>query len=270
MSLAYLKIIRPLNGIMAAIAVWIGVLVASGNYIPDLLTIFGMLTVFLISSAGMIVNDIADIKIDAINKPNRPLPSGKITKKKAYVYAALLFIIGNILAFLTNNYTLLGIAIVASVLLIAYAWKLKKVLFAGHVAISLMVALTFIYGGVIAENYFPTLILAILAFLSNIGREIYKSIEDVMGDKSANIVSIPIKFGVLKAKLFAAIFMYAAIIVSPVPYILGIFGQIYLFFVIVADIIFFSATIVPSKYGSKLCKIAMLIALVSYIVGALV
>jgi geranylgeranylglycerol-phosphate geranylgeranyltransferase len=269
MSLEYLKILRPLNGLMSAVAVWIGVIVAGGALVPDLLAIFGMLTVFLISSGGMIANDIADIQIDAINKPKRPLPSGKIKKGAAYAYGIALYAVGNFLAYLTNNYTLFAIAIIATVLLTLYAWKLKKVIFAGHFTVSLMVALTFMYGGVIVDNIFPVLILAILAMLSNIGREIYKSIEDVMGDKSANVISIPIKFGVLKAKFIGALFIYAAIIISPIPYILGIFGQVYLFFVIVADIIFFSATIIPTRYSAKLCKIAMLIALISYVVGAL-
>lgn len=269
MSFAYLKILRPLNGLMSAVAVWIGVIVAGGEIIPDLLVIFGMLTVFLISSGGMIANDIADIQIDAINKPKRPLPSGKIKKGSAYAFGILLYIIGNFLAYLTNNLALFAIAITATVLLTLYAWKLKKVIFAGHFVVSLMVALTFIYGSVVADNLFPVMILALLAMISNIGREIYKSIEDVMGDKSANIISIPIKFGVLRAKLVGAIFIYASIIISPIPYILGIFGQVYLFFVIVADILFFSATIVPTRYSAKMCKIAMLIALLSYVVGAL-
>ncbi|MEM7819216.1 MAG: UbiA family prenyltransferase [Candidatus Aenigmatarchaeota archaeon] len=266
--ISYIQIIRPLNGIMSSIAVWIGTIIAGMDFIPELKVIFGMLAVFLISSAGMVVNDIADINIDKINRPKRPLPTGKITKNKAIIYAIILFIVGNIIAFIIGE-SLFYIAIIASVLLILYAAKLKKIIMLGHIVISILVALTFVFGGVIAGNYFITLPLALLAFLSNVGREIYKSIEDVMGDKSVNIDTLAIRFGVLKAKIIASIFLFVAIGFSFLPYVIGILGSIYLFFVIIADIIFLGAIISPVRYSAKICKIAMFIALIAFIVGVL-
>jgi len=263
----YLEIIRPVNGVMAAIAVWIGTIVAGAGFAPSDFTMLGMVAVFLISSAGMIVNDIFDINIDRINRPERPLPSGRLSRKNAYTFAALLFVIGNALSYLINSNVLL-IAIFASVILVAYAARLKKIMMAGHVGISLLVALTFVYGGFISGNYIVTIPLALLAFLSNIGREVFKSIEDVLGDKKSGVETLAARYGIFKARMVASIFIIVAVILSFLPYAMNILGVVYLFFVLIADIAFLVSLVVPVKYSSNICKIAMIIALVAFIAGA--
>ena len=75
----YFHILRPVNAVMAAIAVWIGTLVAGAGFVPTDFTILGMIAVFLITGAGMVINDIFDIKADRINRPDRPLASGRMT-----------------------------------------------------------------------------------------------------------------------------------------------------------------------------------------------
>jgi len=201
--LGYLSLVRPLNGAMAAIATWTGAIVAGFPIgYTNMLTfplspvLLAMISVFLISSGGMAINDYFDAEIDKLNKPKRPIPSGKIKKKSALAFSIMLFVSGIAAAYFINA-NALGVAAFAAVLLIAYAAKLKKVIMAGHVSVSLLVGLTFIYGGIAAGNYIPALMMALLAVLSNTAREIYKSIEDVMGDKKHNVTSLPIKLGVL-------------------------------------------------------------------------
>ena len=272
--LGYLSLVRPLNGAMAAIATWTGAIVAGFPIgYTNMLTfplspvLLAMISVFLISSGGMAINDYFDAEIDKLNKPKRPIPSGKIKKKSAMAFSIILFVSGIAAAYFINT-NALGVAAFAAVLLIAYAAKLKKVIMAGHVSVSLLVGLTFIYGGIAAGNYIPALMMALLAVLSNTAREIYKSIEDVMGDKKHNVTSLPIKLGVLKAKMIANAFVIASVIFSFAPFILGTFGQLYLFFVVIADIGFISAVIAPVRYSAKICKLSMIIALMAFIAAA--
>ncbi len=266
--LPYIEIIRPLNGLMTAAAVWIGSIVAGGSTVPTQPVILAMLSAFLISGAGMVINDYYDINIDKINKPNRPLPSGKIKPRQALSYSALLFLAGIAISYFVNINEL-AVAVVVSVLVYVYSARLKKTMLVGHLIISLLVALSFVYGGLAVNNYFPTLLMAFLAFLSNMGREIFKTIEDVMGDKKYDADTLPIKFGVLKTKAFASVFVIAAVLFSFVPYFLGTFGQIYLFFVVIADISFIAAAIAPVSYSAKICKIAMIIALLAFFAAAI-
>jgi geranylgeranylglycerol-phosphate geranylgeranyltransferase len=266
--IAYIEVLRPLNCAMAALAVYIATIVAGAGFYPSDLVIYGMAVVFVICGAGMIINDYFDLEIDRINRPDRPLPSGRLKKNIALAYAVALFAIGVILAYMINVYTLY-LSIFASLLLILYPAVLKKIILVGHLAISLLVALTFAFGGFIVMNYMPTLLLAFLAFLSNTGREVYKSIEDVLGDKKLGINSLPMKYGVIKAKTIASVFIIFAIIFSFVPFLLGTFGYVYLLFVVVADIIFLVAILLPTRFSAKACKIAMLIALVAFLLGGI-
>ncbi len=265
--LPYIKLIRPANGVMSVIAVWLGALLAGGAVIPTQQIIYGMAAVFLISGAGMVVNDIFDIEIDRHNRPNRPLPSGRVSPTKAKIYAAVLFIAGNAFGLILGR-TELYITLLATVLLILYAWKLKKVIFIGHVAVSFLVALSFFFGGLIQGDFFAPLWLGLLAFLANMGREIYKTIDDMLGDKKAGVNSIALRLGVIKTKNAASGFIFAAVLLSFIPYVLGSMKEVYLFFVIIADIAFIAAVGSPVKYSSKLSKIAMTIALIAFILGS--
>lgn len=267
MALAYLKIMRPLNGVMSVVAVWIGALIAGAPIEPGTGLILGFISVFLISGGGMAINDYFDAEIDKLNRPNRPIPSGKMSRRAAVAYSALLFILGIAASFFIG-YDALIVATISSALLIAYAAHLKKTILMGNLVISGLVALTFVYGGVIFNNYAPVLPLALLAFLSNTAREIYKTIDDALGDQKYDVNSLAIRMGVTNARVIANIFIIVAIIFSFVPYFLGMLGMPYLFFVIMADIIFLATTIAPVAYGSKLVKVAMLVALLAFFVGA--
>ncbi len=265
--LAYLKILRPLNGLMSVIAVWIGSLLAGYPLMPRMEILLGFISVFFVSGGGMVINDFFDIEIDKLNKPNRPLPSGKISRHTAVWYSAILFLVGVSAAFMIG-YDALIIAVISAGLLIAYAASIKKTILVGNLVISGLVALTFIFGGIIANNYTPVLPLALLAFLSNVAREIYKTIDDALGDQKYDVNSVAIKLGVKNARMIANIFLIVAVIFSFVPYFLGLLGMVYLFFVIIADIIFLATAVVPVAYSSKLVKIGMLVALISFIAGA--
>ncbi|HIG97744.1 MAG TPA: UbiA family prenyltransferase [Candidatus Aenigmarchaeota archaeon] len=262
----YLKLMRPLNGIMSVIAVWIGTLIAGAALVPDNGIFFGMVAVFLISGGGMAINDFFDVEIDKLNKPNRPLASGKISKRAALVFSGVLFIVGNAAAYMINAEAFFT-AVIVSALLIAYAAHLKKTILIGNLIISGLVGLTFVFGGIIIGDYTPVLPLALLAFLSNTAREIYKTIDDALGDRIYNVNSLAIKLGVVKTRIIGNTFLIVAVAFSFVPYILGMLGIMYLFFVLFADIVFLSAIVAPAKYGSKLIKIAMFIALIAFITG---
>ncbi len=93
---AYLEIIRPGNAVMAVIAVLL-VMLISGNF--TLNAFLACIVVLMVIGGGNAINDYFDHKIDKINKPNRPIPSGRISLKAAGIYSLALFAIGTIIAF---------------------------------------------------------------------------------------------------------------------------------------------------------------------------
>ncbi len=266
----FFRIMRPLNCVMAAVAVYISALIsgaAAFTAMPALPVFLAMAVVFLICSGGMVVNDIFDIEIDKINKPERPLPSGKMSVKSAKIFSAALFASGIAISYFINLYAF-AVAIIAALLLAVYAWKMKKAMLAGNMAVSLLVGFTFVYGGLLNMNLAVVVPLAALAFLSNMGREIYKTAEDALGDKEGGAQTIAVKWGVLKAKRIASAFIITAVLLSFVPLVIGAFGISYLIVVLLADILFLAAVFSPVKRSAKLAKIAMLIALLAFLIGA--
>ena len=97
----YIEILRPGNVIMAMIAIILVAIVAHSISIPIILA---MLAVFFEISAGNVINDYFDYKIDLINKPERPIPSGRIGLKTARNYAYILFLCGTICGNFPHSY----------------------------------------------------------------------------------------------------------------------------------------------------------------------
>jgi len=97
MSLAgLLAITRPVNCLVAGLAALLGYIVATGTLVPFALILFPV--VFAITAAGNVFNDLCDLEIDRINRPDRPLPSGKVSPRAAGALAAALFAAGLVLA----------------------------------------------------------------------------------------------------------------------------------------------------------------------------
>ena len=94
---AYLEILRPYNALMGVVAVLLVALI-SGNF--TISVIVACIIVFIFTGAGNAINDYFDHKIDAINKAERPIPSGRIALKTALIYSVSLFAISSIMAFI--------------------------------------------------------------------------------------------------------------------------------------------------------------------------
>lgn len=268
---AYLSIIRPLNGIVAVLAVYIGAFIGGAGLIPSGLfstVLLGMLVAFLVSGGGMIINDIADATADAINRPKRAIPSGRMGKKFAIYYATVLFIIGNVIAYRFLPQQAFYVSLLATILLIAYSAKLKGIPMLSHILISFLLALAFIFGGMLHGNYANLMPLAALVFFANVGKEVYKTIDDALGDKHLTARSIALRLDIHRTRIIGNAFLYAAIVISFVPYFLKMFDEVYISFAATADVIFVVATISPAKYSSKLIKTAMFIAILAFLAGA--
>jgi geranylgeranylglycerol-phosphate geranylgeranyltransferase len=268
----YFEIIRPLNCLMAGIAVLIGAAVASGDLFTAS-TFLGFIVAFIAAGAGFIINDYFDFDIDSINKPARPLPSGKISLEWAHRLALLLFGAGILLSVFINALALI-IAVFNSLLLYMYGRKIKK---AGgiekNLTVSYLVASPFLFGGAVALNITPTLYLVLLAGLANTSREIVKDIEDFEGDRLF-AATLPQKIGFDKSAKLAQGFMLAALLLSPLPYITGTLGKYYLFFVSIANVLFLvssaflrNITVQNAKKTQRFIKLGMFLALVAFLVG---
>ena len=271
-----LTIIRPVNSIAAGLAAIVAYLIATGTVIPEVLLLFVGVT--LITAAGNVINDYFDIEIDRVNRPDRPIPSGQVSLPAARAYAVVLFVTGILVCFFTNELCI-SIAVFNSILLIAYAARLKRTPLLGNIAVSFLAASMFLFGGALngLPGFFHVMPFAVMTFFAMLSRELVKDGEDVEGDKASGAVTIPIRYGI-KATMFLALSCAAlGVVASLAPYLW--WGFWYIIGILPVDGIILSACIktvrcttpsdVKASGASTLLKAGMFASLVIFTLSAL-
>jgi len=277
----YLEFMRYKNcamaGISALAAVFISAFIldysldANWFYIlRNLFYIFFM--VFLVTGAGNMLNDYYDVEIDKVNKPGRPLPSGRIGLKEAVWLTGISFLLAILFSlFITPAAMVIGF--INIFILIWYAKSLKRTILIGNLTIAYLTGSTFLFGAALFGLAGITVILplALLAFLATAAREIVKDIEDIKGDSADGAVTFPIRYGEKPAIYLAAAFGFLAVLLSPLPYLLGTLTVYYLYALVFGIFCFFYAiyALVRRDYAqsSKMFKIAMFLALAAFAAG---
>ncbi len=266
--MAWLEILRPFNCVMAGLAAIIGLLLAGESDFEAASLIF--LAVFLVTGAGNAVNDYYDRKIDAINRPERPIPSKRISATAAFNYSLALFAAGCLLAGLVSQLCL-ALAALNSVLLFIYARSLKATPLAGNICVAFLTGSAFLFGGAasglagLQANLMPFF----LSFLATMSREIMKDVEDMEGDRFGSARTLPILVGEKPSAALAATFALAAVVQS----YFAPFGTAYLMIVALADLFFLFSLIKIAKgdaAGSqRALKIGMATALAAFLAAGL-
>ena len=276
----YLRLMRPINCIMMGIAVIVGMVLANPDFskFQFLNAVNGFLTGFMLTASSMAINDYYDREIDAVNEPNRPIPSGLIKPEDALVFAIILAVIGVIAAFLINTLCLLT-AIVSWIISVVYATSGKRTGLLGNFLVSTCVAIPFIYGSIVVAGTVKSnvLIFASMAFLSNTGREITKGIVDVQGDKMKNVKTLAVRYGEKTAAVIAVLFYLAAVSLTPLPWLLNLTSFWFIPLVCVTDVgLAVSSVMLLKDYSRenarKIKKIVLLwflIGLLAFVIGAL-
>lgn len=269
--LAYMELIRVKNCIIVFFAVLIGASIVLANISIPAKVVLAGLSGFIITAAGNIFNDYYDYVIDKINRPDRPIPSGKVKRSDAMMLSLILFLIGIAVAYNINKLCF-AIASINVIILIIYARYSKKMLLVSNFIISYLVASIFLFGAFSASADIafskPIFILAGCAFLMTFSREIIKDIEDIKGDKEAGAETLPICMGAEKSKNVAVIFSVFAVLLSFVPLVLIKNLLHYLILIIIADTIFIYSLTKPANDSQKLMVAGMVLALVAFFIGS--
>jgi geranylgeranylglycerol-phosphate geranylgeranyltransferase len=231
-------ITRPVNAIVSGLVAALGFLIATGTLVPAVL--LPVTIVALITAAGNVINDYFDAGIDAINRPERPIPSGIISPGSARSFASLLFLAGILLCFFTNA-ACIAIALFNSVLLVGYAAKLKRIPLIGNFAVSYLSASIFLFGGAFSGvgGLFQNLPLSLITFLAMAARELLKDAEDVEGDSAGGARTLPLHIGIRTTGRVAFSFALLAICASLIPY--SRWGSWYLLGIGIVDLVILMA-----------------------------
>jgi len=222
-----MAIVRPLNVLLTFGSVLLGGYLASRyaewNWLRVLIA---ACSASLILAAGNAFNDIVDIKSDTVNHPDRPLVTGHISKTSTWWVVVVCAVIGIWLALLVSA-TAFAVAVFVTLLLAAYSLYLQSVPLLGNLAVAVMAALTFPFGGIAVGSIRGTEYPGLFALLFHFGREIVKDLEDRRGDAEVEVNTLAVRFGVKFPKIVVSVILAALIVVTFIPFLKGTYGLTY-------------------------------------------
>jgi geranylgeranylglycerol-phosphate geranylgeranyltransferase len=270
-SLAWATLLRPGNCLMGAVGVLLAALICAG---PDTLMDYlvevalSMFVVAAFTGGGNALNDYFDRDVDKIAHPERPIPMGAVSPRNAMWLSLSLFSASVVVSAFVNAWSFL-IVITSVGLMAAYELLLKAEGLAGNLTISWLTGALFLFGGAAVEMTDVAWVLAALAFLATLGREVVKDIQDVKGDRGSR-TTLPMRLGPKRAGVVASSAFVGAVALSPVPYVWELLSVWYVPVVLAADGMFIYCAAVhfaDPKRGQKMAKLAMLVALVAFLLG---
>ena len=270
------RIVRPVNSVMMGFAVLVGAAIGGGSLLPSSVPELALafLVGFFLSGSAMAVNDYYDREIDAINEPGRPIPSGAVSPGEALAVTGVFSVLGLGLAWLTSVGNL-AIAVLGWVGMMVYSTVGKQTGLPGNLILSGCIALPFVYGGFIGgeTGLSHSLLFALVAFLTNTGREVTKGIVDIEGDRASGIRTVAASRGPAAAAWVSVACYVMAVLISVVPVYLGLVSFWYIPFVTVTDLglIYLSASLLrePSRENSRTVKNRVLPLMLSGLFGFL-
>jgi geranylgeranylglycerol-phosphate geranylgeranyltransferase len=221
-------LIRLPNCLAAAAATALGAYLVGGTRLLGTGPVVrASLVAALIHAAGNVFNDLMDVRIDLLNRPSRPLPSGRVSVAAAAVLAVTTGAAGLALAF-TMGPALGGVAGALAVIGLGYSYRLKNSILLGNATVASLACSTIAYGALAAGGLNAAVGIACgLTFLYMLAFEVLKSIQDWNGDAAAGLRTVAGLGDRLPLRLFqliAVLFVVGAVS----PWLLGFASSSYL------------------------------------------
>jgi 4-hydroxybenzoate polyprenyltransferase len=143
----YLRLIRLPNLFTVPSNILVGYLALIAPFHTDVLQLLLLATSsILLYASGLIFNDYFDIETDLKERPYRPLPSGKISKRTACTIGVASMASANLAAFFAGGRNGCVVSGLVSIIVISYNYKLKETNF-GPVAMGLARSANVLLGG---------------------------------------------------------------------------------------------------------------------------
>jgi geranylgeranylglycerol-phosphate geranylgeranyltransferase len=256
---------------MGVVSMFLAIIIAGGlDSLSEWMQLVpGAVAVFAFIVGGNSLNDYLDRDIDKVAHPERPIPSGQMTPEQVRSISIAAFVVSIVAALFLDIYGLL-IVIVAVALMISYELWSKKLGLVGNITIGVLTGMLFLLGGAIVGDMTRVWVIALVSGLGTMGREIIKDVQDMAGDFDRN--TLPKRIGARNASIVAAITLLVAMVLTPLPYLLGYFTAPYLAPILVTDAMFIYAAAVQfqnPRNGQRFAKYGMMMALVSFFVGGI-
>ena len=285
------------NNLTGVLGVFLGSIIALGEVPHGILaqiTILHASSVLFFMCSWNALNDIYDFEIDFVNRPGRPLPSGRISLNNAKI-ATGITMISSILSIalcywlisesspsegldVSEWYPSLIIWITALILLINYEFpfglRLKDKGLPGNISISISVGLVVVFGASAVFEPFSEKAwsLFFVGIFYNTSREIIKDVQDMEGDEGRNTLAM--RIGPENARTVAWMVTILALASVLLPFAVGVFPPLHVVLVIpaVMTLMMVKGRIIIGEdaAASSLLKRSMLLCLAALLASSLI
>ena len=207
---------------MLCAAVLIGEFIVLGSFPSLLFAILTFIPPFFIEISAFAINDFFDVETDRKNgRMDRPLVSGEITTQEALAISIGGFLVGVGAAWFINP-TCFLISLIFGVLAFLYSYKLKDVALVGNTYVAFTMAIPFIFGNMaVSTSLSPSVAtLALIAFVTGLGREVMGTVRDIEGDQlRPGALTLPMLIGTRITLVYASMLYVLAALMSLLPFL---------------------------------------------------
>jgi len=207
---AHLETWRPYTVIWCGLVSLVGSCISYKSF-PSLTIAFLAFIIPIMGwTAGLYLSDFLDRKLDKIEKPHRPIPSGRIHPYEALFIGAVFAGTGLALSFYLSIYNL-ALVFVVAFLVLGYAKFSKSRGILGNLNRGLVTVAAFFYGVFSTGQTFDSIpiyiwLLSFVFLIHDTNSNLVGAIRDMEGDKKGGYKTIPVKYG-LKNSIFISLFL---------------------------------------------------------------
>jgi 4-hydroxybenzoate polyprenyltransferase len=200
----YWSFARPFTLVPPMIGIFSGALIGYGAAhveLPILHVTLAVLAAGVLNAASNGLNQICDFENDRINKPHRPLPSGRMTRAEAWRFVATMYVVALALVAAVNRETF-AIYLAAALSTVAYSAppvRLKRHSVGSNLIIALIRGWLLKVAGwaavaTVLKSIEPWYI-GFIYFVFLLGATTTKDFADIEGDRAAGCITLPVRYG---------------------------------------------------------------------------
>jgi 4-hydroxybenzoate polyprenyltransferase len=223
----YWELARPFTLIAPALGMFTGSVIALGANpaVPitpwvGLKIVLGTLMAAVLNAASNTLNQVTDLEADQVNKPSRPIPSGRVMPEEALRLSGLLYLAALLLATPVGPQCtfLAGTAAVMTLLYSAPPFRMKAVPYLANVVIAVPRGLLLKVAGWSCVRDFGRIepwYIGMIFGLFLLGATTTKDFADIRGDRAAGFRTIPVILGTRRAAWLTAPFLVLPFLLIP-------------------------------------------------------
>jgi geranylgeranylglycerol-phosphate geranylgeranyltransferase len=236
---------RPYTVLWCGLVSLVGACVTIGALPSMLITVLALCIPIMGWIAGLYLSDYLDRDLDVIQKPHRPIPSGRIRPAEAIVVGGVFAFAGFLLTFLLPLYDTILVFLVA-LLVFLYTYISKSRGLSGNVNRGLVTVAAYFFGVFATNTPLSSLppyvwLLSIVFLLHDTNSNLVGAIRDIEGDREGGYRTFPVVYGVktsMYVSLLLTVIWLPASLILPWYYGFLSVSFYYIMIIVVAILVF--------------------------------